>query len=202
MRRFPTREAEIAALARQIIAGFKNNADDFPSPPLSIPTLELYLDDYRKAHAAVVSARTAAALASEAKDETLSSLIYGMKASLRYAEHAVRQDGVKLKAIGWRKRKEAAPASPPGSARSLMVKREGPGWICLDWRRPEDGGKVATYQVRSRHKGKSEWQTVELQFDTMTVLAEQERGVELQYRVVTLNKSGEGLESNIVTAVL
>ena len=36
----------------------------------------------------------------------------------------------------------------------------------------------------------------------MTVLAEQERGVELEYRVVTLNKAGEGLESNIVTAVL
>jgi hypothetical protein len=39
-------------------------------------------------------------------------------------------------------------------------------------------------------------------FETKIELTEQERGVELMYRVVTLNKAGEGLPSNIVNALL
>ena len=66
----------------------------------------------------------------------------------------------------------------------------------------EYGGGVATYQVQVYHPDKGEWQTVELCFDTLTVLTDQERGVDLMYRVVTLNKTGEGLESNTVTVVL
>ena len=125
-----------------------------------------------------------------------------MKANLRYAEHAARHDDVKLKSLGWRKRKESVAVSVPGPARSLAVKREGPGWVCLDWKRPGEGGAVATYQVQVYHPDQSEWQTVELCFDTLTVLMDQERGVDLMYRVVTLNKTGEGLESNTVTVVL
>ena len=92
--------------------------------------------------------------------------------------------------------------SAPGAARSLGVRREGPGWVCLDWKKSEDGGVVATYQVQVYHPDKREWRTVELCFDTLTVWTDQARGVELTYRVVTLNKGGEGLASNTVTATL
>ena len=202
MRRFPTREADVAALARQIISGLTQNAETFPTPPLPPAELQSALEAYRRTHAAAVSARAAAAAAFDEKDEALQELIYGMKAELRYAEHAARHDDVKLKSLGWRKRKESATTAPPGSARSLEVKREGPGWVCLDWRRPEDGGVVATYQVQVYNADKDEWKTVELCFETLTVLIEQERGVDLTYRVVTLNKAGEGLASNTVTVVL
>jgi len=202
MRRFPTREADVAVLAGQIIAGMTENAEHFPAPPLAPAELKSALDAYRRKHNAAVSARATAAAAFDEKDEALQELIYGMKAELRYAEHAVRHDEVKLKSLGWRKRKESATAKIPGSARSLEVKREGPGWVCLDWRRPEDGGVVATYQVQVYDSDKSEWRTVELCFETLTVLIDQERGVDLTYRVVTLNKAGEGLASNTVTVVL
>ena len=202
MRRFPTREADVAALARQIISGLTKNVEDFPAPPLPPTELQSALDAYRRLHVAAVSARAAAALAFEEKDEGLQELIYGMKANLRYAEHAARYDEVKLKSLGWRKRRESAAVSVPGPARSLAVKREGPGWVCLDWKRPDEGGGVATYQVQIYHPDKSEWQTVELCFDTLTVLIDQERRVDLTFRVVTLNKTGEGLASNTVTVVL
>ncbi len=47
-----------------------------------------------------------------------------------------------------------------------------------------------------------EWEKVVMCFDTMAVLTDQDRGVELHYRVVTFNKAGEGYASNVVTAVL
>ena len=202
MRRFPTREADVAALARQIVAGLTENAEFFPTPPLAPVELQSALDAYRRTHAAAVSARAAAAAAFDEKNEALQELIYGMKAELRYAEHAARHDDAKLKSLGWRKRKESVTTAPPGSARSLAVKREGPGWVCLEWKKPEDGGVVATYQVQVCSADKSEWETVELCFETLTVLVEQERGVDLTYRVVTLNKAGDGLASNTVTVVL
>jgi len=202
VRRFPTREADVAALARQIISGFKEKPDDFPSPPLDIAELEACLDDYEKTHADAVQARAAAAGAYKLKDEALRNLIYGMKSCLRYAEHAVRYNGNKLKAIGWRKRRDAAPPSVPGQARNLKIKREGPGWICLEWKKPEDGGVVTTYQVELYDLDEHEWQTVEICFDTMTVLVDQETKVDLVFRVVPINKTGAGLASNTVTAVL
>lgn len=202
MRRFPTREAEVAALARQIVSGLTENAEHFPAPPLPPAELQKALDAYVRKHEAAVSARAAAALAFDEKDEALQELVYGMKAELRYAEHAVRYDEAKLKTLGWRKRHKSAAVSAPGSARSLEVRREGPGWVCLDWKRPEDGGVVATYQVQLYRPDTREWQTIELCFDTLTVLTDQERGVDLIYRVVTLNKAGEGLASNTVTVVL
>jgi hypothetical protein len=202
MRRFPTREADVAALARQIIAGLTENAEHFPVPPLPPAELQSFLETYERTHEAAVSARAAAAVAYREKDEALEELIYGMKAELRYAEHAVKHDDAKLKSLGWRKRRESAAPAAPGAARSLRAIREGPGWVCLDWRRPEDGGVVATYQVQLYHPNSREWQNVELCFDTLTVLTDQERAVELTYRVVTLNKAGEGLASNTVTVVL
>ncbi len=202
MRKFPRREAEVAALAQLIVAGLKKNADDFVSPPLSPAELQALLDDYRKKHNAAVSAQAAAGLAFDAKDKALKELTEGMKVELHYAEYATKHDEDKLRSLGWRKRREPRPVRAPGQTLPLEVRREGPGWICLDWKRPRDGGKVATYQVQVRYGDNREWQNVELCFETLTVLTEQKRGVDLNYRVFAFNKAGEGLPSNTVTAVL
>jgi hypothetical protein len=84
----------------------------------------------------------------------------------------------------------------------MEVKREGPGWVYLDWKKPSDGGTVAAYHVQSAKNASGEWTDVTTCFDTMAVLMNQERGVELTYRVVAVNRVGEGLPSNTVTALL
>ena len=76
------------------------------------------------------------------------------------------------------------------------------GLYCLEWKKPKDGGPVATYLVQVSHAGKGDWRTASLCFETEITLAEQERGVQLEYQVVALNKAGEGLPSNVVAAVL
>ena len=125
-----------------------------------------------------------------------------MKTELRYAELAVNYNDRKLNQLGWRKRKEPTPMQPPGAATNLAVKREGRGWVSLDWKKPKDGGPVAYYQLEVRHTGKGEWRDAGRYFEAATVLKDQERGVELEYCVVTVNKAGEGLPSNVVTALL
>ena len=202
MRRFPRREAEVAELARQIVAGLIENPDDFPSPPIPPGEFQKALDSYQEAYFETVEARAALAKAVKAKDETLRNLIRGMKLELRYAEYAVNHNNSKLRALGWRKRKEPSPMLPPGQATNLEVKREGPGWVSLDWKKPKDGGPVAFYLVMVRHHGKGDWREACRHFETEIVLKEQERGVELEYCIVTVNKAGEGLPSNAVTALL
>jgi hypothetical protein len=202
MRRFPRREAEVAQLARRVVVGLTENADDFPSPPLDPAELQEALDAYQKARLKTVEARAAFAEAVQAKEEALQTLILGTKTELRYAELAVNYDGTKLKALGWRKRKEPTPMQPPGPATDLDVKREGSGWVSLDWKKPKEGGAVAFYQLQVRHHGKGEWREAGRYFETAIVLRDQERGVELEYCVVTVNKAGEGLRSNAITALL
>ena len=77
-----------------------------------------------------------------------------------------------------------------------------PGWVRLSWKKPKDGGPIAFYQLRVRHHGKADWRDDAQCFETETVLENQERGIELEYCVVAVNKVGEGLESNIVAVLL
>lgn len=202
MRRFPRREAEVAELARQIVVGLTENTHDFPSPPLYPAELQKSLDAYQAAYLKTVDARAALAEAVQAKDEALETLVLGVKTELRYAELAVKYNDTKLNQLGWRRRKEPTPMLPPGAATHLAVKREGPGWVSLDWKKPKDGGPVAFYSVQVRHIGKGEWREAGRYFETAIVLRDQERGVELEYCVITVNKAGEGLLSNVVTALL
>ncbi len=202
MAKFPRREAEVAVLASEIISGLTENADDYPSPPLGSAELQASLDAYRASHDAAVSAQAAAAEAFDVKDEALEQLSDQMRLVLHYAENTVKDDEVKLRALGWDVKKTPVAPQLPGPARALEVKREGPGWVYLDWKRPSEGGVIAGYYVQVASSIAGEWKDVTMCFDTMAVLTDQERGVELHYRVVTFNKVGQGLASNTVTALL
>jgi hypothetical protein len=202
MARFPRREAEITTLASQIIAGLAERAEDFPSPPRSPEELQVSLDAYQRLLETAVIAKGAATEAFADKDDALGNLVDDMKLVLGYAENAARNDPEKLAALGWDTRKAASLPRPPGQALALEVKREGPGWVYLDWKRPSDGGVVAAYHIQQAKNGSDEWQNVMTCFETMAVLTSQERGVELTYRVVAVNRVGEGLPSNTVNALL
>ncbi len=202
MARFPRREPDVVALANQMINGLTEQSEDFPTPPVSVEQLQASIDNYQRMLDSATIAQTAAAEAFDAKDDALDALKDEMQLVLRYAEHAASNDEVKLGALGWGPRKEPSAPQPPGPARALEVKREGPGWIYLDWKRPSEGGSVAGYHVQVAHTEGGEWKNVTMCFDTMAVLTEQERGADLLYRIVTFNKAGEGLASNTVSAHL
>jgi hypothetical protein len=202
MPRFPSREADVASLANRIISGLKEHAEDFPNPPHGPDELEATVNAYEESYDAAVLAQGAAAAAVDTKGKALETLTDRMKVVLRYAEDAANFDSAKLKSLGWNGRRTRSELEPPGQAGVLEAKREGPGWVYLEWKKPVDGGTVAAYHIQLLREGEKQWREVTTCFETMTVLTDQEQGVELKYRVVSANKAGTGVESNVITVVL
>jgi len=202
MSRFPNREAEVAALAGSVIVGLTESADDFPAPPVPATDLKTALDVYLATRDKASVADGAAAEAHGEKDEALEELVDSLRADLRYAEEAVKHDGEKLRKLGWGRRKAPSSLEAPGQVRTLEAMRQGPGWVYLDWKEPSDGGAVAAYRVESRKQMGGEWQLISMTIDSQVVLADQERGVDLDFQVVAVNRTGKGEPSNIVSAIL
>jgi len=202
MAQFPTRETEIAALAETIIAGLLANPTMYPNPPYSPDEMQSAVDSYHQVVQELTAAQAQAELVCTMKDSQLGDLVDKMKADLRYAENTVDYDDDDLKRLGWGGRKPPAPLEPPGQARSLEAPQQGEGWIFLDWKRPTDGGKVASYTIQRRERAAGAWAVAGLAIDTQTTLVNQARGIEWEYRVVAVNKAGGEMPSNTVMAVL
>ena len=202
MASFPRNESDIVKLAQQMAAGLTENSDDFPEPPVDPAELRAVLEEYAEAGAAAKFAAAAATERYAAKAAVLQNMIDLVKANIRYAEFAVKRDHAKLKLIGWGGRRPRTPLEAPGQVRSLDTVEEGVGWIRLDWKKPREGGRVASYRIESRNRKQREWRQVVTTAHDHIELTEQEHGVELEYQVIAFNKAGEGEPSNAVVAVL
>lgn len=202
MAQFPIKEAEIAALAGTMATGLTAATTDFPAPPVAPADLTTALTNYTTARDAAATYQSAAQQATAAKDEALQSLVDAMKADLRYAETTVNYDNAKLQLIGWGGRAAKTSLEAPGQTRSLEAPREGEGWVFLDWKEPVDGGAVAAYKIQRRERPSGAWADVGMAIESEITLTNQERGKEWEYRVLAVNKAGEGEPSNTVMAVL
>lgn len=202
MARFPSKEAEVFALAQEMIAGLNANAAIYPSPPVSVGDLGASFGTYMTARNAATAAQAAAEEATATKDEALEAMADNMKADLRYAENTVDFDHDKLKLIGWGGRKAKTSLETPGQARTLEAPRQGECWIFLDWKAPSEGGKVAAYKIKRRQRPSGPWTDAGMSIESEITLSDQARGEELEYRVIAVNKAGEGEPSNTVMAVL
>ena len=121
---------------------------------------------------------------------------------MRYAENTVNCDDDQLKLLGWGSRKTGASLEPPGQPRTLEAPRQGEDRIFLDWKGPVDGGKVASYTIQRRERPEGAWSIAGVTTETEATLTGQQRGKEFEYRVIAVNKAGEGASSNTVMAVL
>lgn len=202
MPRFPLREVEILQLAQKMIAGFKRHPEDFPAPYVSLDQMERELAD---AQAGLIKRQEIEAEARKVTTDTrrrFKTLRKTMVANLRYAEIQARKYPRLLHAIGWGPRRPKRPMRRPGEVRALRIVEERETAIVLRWRRPLAGGRVATYHIQRRRSGLGGWEDVGTSVATEAVLDNQERGVEYEYRVLALNKAGDGPPSSTVRAVL
>ncbi len=202
MARFPKAEAEIAALAQAMASGLAGNAAVYPAPPVALLDLSALISAYTSAKNAAIAAQAAAEEATTSKDEALDDLADAMKSDIRYAENTVDFDDDKLKLIGWAGRKAATPLAPPGQARLLEAPKQGEGWVFLDWKAPIDGGAAAAYKVMRRERPAGAWEDVATAVISEATLVEQPRGKELEYRIIAVNKAGDGEPSNTAMVVL
>lgn len=202
MARFPRTEAEIVALAEAMVSGLTANAAIYPAPPVAPLDLTSLMNGYTTAKNAAIAAQAAAEDATTSKDEALEDLADAMKSDIRYAENTVDYDDDKLKLIGWAGRKAATPLAPPGQARLLEAPKQGEGWVFLDWKAPIDGGVVSAYKVMRRERPAGPWEEVATAVISEATLVEQPRGKELEYRIIAVNKAGDGEPSNTAMVVL
>ena len=200
--RFPKTEAKIITLAQKIISGLKDNPN-FPNPPFSPDQLQDQLDKVIASGDAQVKALAAAKQATETKQTDFNDMITEMKSVLHYAEDAVHDNDALLSELGWGGKAEPHALQVPGQPRLLEVQAQGVDWLTLDWKKPANGGASASYKIQRREliKGAT-WSLAGIAVDTEATLNDQEHGKEWEYRVLALNKTGEGEPSNTVTAVL
>ncbi len=202
MARFPRSEPEIAALAMRVVQGLRQATEAFPAPPVAPDELEARLERFNTADAATVVTETSFREQHAVKDDALEDLVDGVKASLRYAEVAVRDRPEKLSQLGWGPRRGGSSLEAPGEVRDIGIKVEGDTWVVFDWKPPVDGGAVAAYKIQRRKRAGGSWKDVGTSVDTAQLLSDQPRGVEFEYRVIAVNKAGTGQPSATVTVVL
>jgi len=202
MARFPRTEAEVIALAQSMVSGLTANAAIYPAPPVAPLDLSALVSAYTTAKNAAIAAQAAAEDATGSKDDALEDLADAMKSDIRYAENTVDFDDDKLKLIGWAGKKAPTPLAPPGQARLLEAPRQGEGWVFLDWKAPVDGGAPSAYRVMRRERPAGPWEDVATAVITEATLVDQPRTKELEYRIIAVNKAGEGEPSNTAMVVL
>ena len=202
MARFPDREAEIKALAQNIVTGLAANAADFPAPPVTSVNLQALLTSFITLCDEQVAALAAAEQVTATKKAGLEELVIAMRADLRYAEDAVNYDDAKLTALGWGGKAAPTALEVPGQARALEAPQQGEGWVFLDWKKPADGGAVAAYKIERRERPAGPWTLISMAIESEATLNNQERGKDWEYRVIATNKTGDGVPSNTVAAVL
>lgn len=202
--RFPYREPDILRLAHDIAAGLAAHAETFPTPPYAAEDFEKAFGEHDTNREAQIMSRATAMQATAAKDESLGTIADMAKSVLRYAENHTRGEDGKLQLLGWggRRDRTLSVTEPPGQPRTLEVMREGPNWVFLDWKEPMEGGQVSAYRVQRRRREGGEWTDVGMSVESEVVLNGQDAGVECEYRVIAVNKAGEGPVSNIVRVVL
>jgi len=199
--RFPESESEIAALALLLVQGLGQATEDFAAPPVPPEELQAKLEAYNSTAASTVVAETAVREQHAAKDSALEELVDDMKANLKYAEVAVRDQPEKLSQLGWGPRRAASSLKTPGEVRDIRIVGEGDTWVILSWNPPVDGGRVGAYTIQRKQQDRS-WRDVGTSVDTTQLLTNQARGVEFEYRVIAINKAGTGQPSATVTVVL
>nr|VFK24132.1 MAG: hypothetical protein BECKLFY1418C_GA0070996_11685 [Candidatus Kentron sp. LFY] len=63
--------------------------------------------------------------------------------------------------LGWGAHREPARLKSPGQTRHLEAMGQnggqGDGWIALDWKRPDEGGKAAAYKIQRREGDAETW---------------------------------------------
>lgn len=209
MPRYPTQQAQMLALSKDMIAGYTDKPALFPNADVAL--LQSLQDAYYAASAAQTEAATVAQLATEAKQEAMAGLRADMKRQLKQSQVDTVSNPENLNYIGWGRRHDGHSIEAPGQPMRLRSVDEGESTLLIEWKRPArgSGGPVTTYFIESRQLtkdegsgGESGWRHEAASLETTITLKNQPRGVQLEYRVKAINKAGQSNPSNTIAVVL
>jgi hypothetical protein len=206
---FPTKELEVVALVQTMIAGYTAHPADFPSidPLTDLPALQTALDTYQADRNSQEDAKAQAKLATVTKDDKLDALAELMKNDLKLSEVDTATDPIKLAEIGWGPRQQPQPVAVPGQPLNLHPVAEGQGMLWLAWDTPASGGPVRNYIVERREQPAGggefgDWSIAGTALNNEINLNDQPRGIQMEYRVMAANITGQSIPSNTSAVVL
>ena len=106
-----------------------------------------------------------------------------------------------MKLLGWSAKSAPTELKAPGQTLSLEVPTQSEASLTLSWQAPIDGGKVSAYRVVRRiEEGADE--DVATAVKPEASLKDQPLRTKLAFKVIAINKAGEGPESNTIEVVL
>jgi fibronectin type 3 domain-containing protein len=176
--------------------------------PTFSPTHPLDLDAYRQniqadyvLHDAAAGLQAAFAEAIDKAGHSTDQISEQTRTAVRYAEN-LNLTEQQLALIGWGNRAAPTPQAAPGQTHNLEIASHGEGAVELHWKAPNEGGKPSSYKIYRRELPDGDWTLVESIASKAAALSKQPRGKPLEYKVVAMNKSGDGAESNMVVVTL
>lgn len=107
-----------------------------------------------------------------------------------------------MREFGWGAPREPVALEEPGQPFNFRILKEEENAITLAWRKPPEGGSVAAYRIERQRWGEDEWTVVGTAVKKRITLKRQVNGIAWTFRVISVNKAGEGKPSNSVKAVL
>ncbi len=202
MAQFPFTHADIMALSGSILAGLTDNPAVYPAPRIDLADFAAKIDSCNQVRAELTNAIAAKEMATAKHQKEIADLKDMMRKQLRYAENVTGFDDNKLNMLGWAG-KRAKSSAAPGQVRSLRAIEQGTDFVVLSWMSPAEGGRALAYQILRRDEGESgTWINAGISVTTKVKLLDQPRHIDMEYRVVALNRTGQGQVSNTVAVVL
>lgn len=204
MAQYPRTQAQISALAESMIGGFSQHPDYYPHS--DCPALQQALADYNAASNDLVSAQSQVAIAAEIKRQKLDSLQEVMKNQLKLSQVDCTSDPVKLECIGWSPRREPQSIEAPSQPLNLRIAAQSDCCLFLEWDKPPyDVTRPVRYYKLERRKVEQtteDWQMIATSINNELKLTDQPQMIRFEYRVKSINASGESLPSNVIAVVL
>jgi hypothetical protein len=201
MAQLPRTDAELIALAHDVLTGYRAHPEIFHNPPIDLDGVDSKLTDYAQVDHAWNVNQAEGVMLTAKRGGISAGLASDVQALLRHAETVV-QDPAQLKLINWGGRAAPTPLQLPGQVQNLTDAKQGADWISLTWGAPADGGKPSTFIIQYRIMPDGDWAIADTTPDIKITLVGQPKGKTLEYRVFARNKAGDGLVSNVIEVVL
>jgi hypothetical protein len=198
---FPQDEQSTIVLATEVSEGIERNPTTFPTPPVAAAEMKTDLTAYHKKQGDIQAAEAKLRLETQEKNEIYGRIRKAARRNVNYGEDVAQGDEAILDLISWGNRADPQRMQTPGQCRVLEIIGQGDGWVRLDWKEPVDGGEVASYRIQRSEDGDN-FTVVGGVVESIAALFEQPTGKKLFYRVVAINRAGEGVPSNTVSLSL
>lgn len=188
----PRREEDIEEYCENMIKAITVVKPSFTDAKAALNSLGDLLEKYRETKESQIDALNVYQKATSIKDQALEELVRELRQQRKEADKLSQEDQ-----DAWSNQFNLLENTQelPGAPRDIMARREGPGAMVIEWRRPKrgSGGKVLFYEVVIQDPtATTGWQIVATT-DAQTreaYVKDLDQGKELSFHVFAKNRNG------------